>query len=195
MIDQALVIITKELNQFLKIRFDLNEDKVLLSPLVDQDGSVATQDENKIILTLFDVSEETTLKNGLRYREDGDGLVSKRPDLHLNLQVLFSSYFNALNYTDSLKYLSAVIGFFHAKPSFDVQNTPEMVDSGIDRLVFEIFHQDSNTKNNLWASIGAKYLPSILYKIRVITIADDSIRQQIDRIYGVDLHDEPENLK
>ncbi len=187
MIDEALLITTQEINQFLKIRFDLNEDKVLLSPLVDQDGKVATQDENKIILSLFDVSEETTLKNGSAVRGSGNGFIRSQPDLHLNLHVLFAAHFNPLNYAEALKYLSAVIGFFHAKPVFDRSSSPGLASTEVDRMVFEIYHQDSNMKNNLWSTLGAKYMPSIMYKMRMLTMRDESIRKMVDSVRSVDL--------
>lgn len=182
MIDQALLIITEELNQFLRLRFDLNEDKVILGPLIDQDGKIATQDENKIIFTLVDIAEETLLKNNV-----GRKFTGNRPDLFLNLKVLFSAYFNSLNYTDSLKYLTAVIAFFHAKPVFNLSNSPSLVSTGIEKLNFDIFHQDSNAKNNLWATLGAKYMPSVVYKIRMLTVSDSTINQQVDNVLSIDL--------
>jgi hypothetical protein len=187
LIDRALTITTREINQFLRIRFDLNEDKILLAPLVNQDGTISIPDENKIIVSLTDISEETVVRNGSRVKS---GTGSQRPDLNLNLNVLFAAYFNPLNYAEALKYLSAVIGFFHAKPVFDQSSSPQLIGTGIDRLVFDIFHQDSNSKNNLWSTLGAKYMPSIAYKVRMITISDNSIRQQIDSISGVDLDKE-----
>ena len=187
MIEHALTISAREVNQFLRLRYDLNEDKVLSGSLISQDGSVSIQDENKVILTLVDIEQETTLKNGSRYHETTNGTTYKSPDLHLNLFILLSAYFNPLNYTEALKYLSAVISFFHAKPVFNTSNSPELIGTGIDKLVFEIFHQDSNGKNNLWSTLGAKYMPSIQYKVRMLTISDASIRQQIDGIHNVGL--------
>ena len=182
MIDQALLIITQEINQFLRLRFDLNEDKVLLSSLIDQDGKVAVQDENKIIFTLIDISEETTLKNRTDRRSSSD-----RPDLHLNLKVLFSAYFNSSNYIESLKYITAVISFFHAKPVFNTSNSPGLSSTDVEKIIFDIFHQDSNSKNNLWATIGAKYLPSVVYNLRMLTVSDSSVRQQVDSVRSVGL--------
>ena len=182
MIDQTLLIITQEINQFLRLKFDLNEDKVLLSALVDQDGNIATQDENKIIFTLIDISEETTLRNVTDKRSLGN-----RPNLHLNLKVLFSACFNSSNYIESLKYITAVISFFHAKPVFNISNSPGLGSTNVEKIIFDLFHQDSNAKNNLWATIGAKYLPSVVYNLRMLTISDTSIKQQIDRVSSVDI--------
>ncbi len=187
MIDSALVIASQEINQFLRIRYDLNEDKVLMSSLVDQEGKVATQEENKIILTLVDVSQESTMVNGSVHREAGAGFLSKQPDLHLNLYILFSAYFNSMNYAEALKYLSATIAFLHAKPILNTSNSPNLASTEIEELRFSIQHQDSNSRNNLWSTLGAKYMPSVMYKLRMLTITDDSIRQQVESIREIDI--------
>ena len=110
------------------------------------------------------------------------------PDLHLNMKILFSAHFNPLNYVQALKYLSEVINFFQAKPVFEQSNSPGLVDTNIQKLNFNIYHQDTNVKNNLWATLGAKYMPSISYHVRLITITDQSVRQQIDgiKVFEVD---------
>ncbi len=187
MIDQALTIITYEINQHLKLRFNLNEDKVILSSLIDQDGKVAIQDENKVVCTLIDLSEETTIKNGGGYREANNGMFSRKSNLYLNLYVLFSSYFTSKNYTDALKYLSEVIAFFHAKPVLDKANSPSMSTTMLDKLKIDIHHIDANAKNNLWSTLGAKYMPSIAYKISLLMITDDMMKAQIDGVRAVDL--------
>jgi len=187
MIDQALTVISQEINQHLKLRFNLNEDKVVLSTLVDQDGKVAIQDENKVVCTLIDLSEESTIKNTRGYREVNTGEFSRKSNLYLNLYILFASYFTSQNYTDSLKYLSEVISFFHAKPVLDKANSPSMSTTPLDKLKVEIHHQDANSKNNLWSTLGAKYLPSIAYKVSLVMITDNTMKAPIDGVRAVDL--------
>jgi len=187
MIDQALTVISHEINQHLKLRFNLNEDKVVLSSLMGQDGKVAIQDQNKVICSLFDLSEESTVKNATGYRESNNGMFSRKSNLYLNLYILFASYFTSQNYTDALKYLSEVIAFFHAKPLLDKANSPSMTHTGLDTLKVEIYHQDASAKNNLWSMLGAKYMPSITYKISLLVISDDMMKAQIDGVRAVDL--------
>lgn len=187
MIDEALHIISEQLNQFLKLRFDLTEDMVTLSYIINQDGSVATEDKNKIIFSLVDISQETYAGNGSQYRNSNFGEYVARPDLHLNLQVAFMAYFNPNNYKEALKFISSVIQFFHSKNSFTVQNTPALADKHIEKLQFEILHLDSNTKNNLWATIGGKYMPSIVYKVRMLTVEDTAVQGHLETIRTMDI--------
>ncbi|MFT6844596.1 MAG: hypothetical protein ACJAUV_000777 [Flavobacteriales bacterium] len=187
MIDKALKIINFEVNQFIKLHFDLNEEKVLLCSIVDQEGKIAINDENKILLTLIDIAEEGALKNGYTSIDGGVTRVQTK-GLHLNLFVMFSAYFNALNYDLALKYISAILSFFHAKPTFTKNNCPALGQIGIQKLVFEMHHLDSNSKNNVWSTLGAKYMPSVIYKVRMLTLPDDSIRSTVESIHGIGMN-------
>lgn len=187
MIDDALHIVSEQLNQFLKLRFDLTENMVSLTYIINQDGSVGTEDKNKILFSLIDIAEETYAGNNNQYRSSNFGEYVVRPDIHLNLQVAFMAYFNPNNYKEALKFISAVIQFFHSKNSFTPQNTPALADKNIEKLQFEILHMDSNTKNNLWAMIGGKYMPSIVYKVRMITLRDNSVQGHLDTIKTMDI--------
>jgi hypothetical protein len=37
-------------------------------------------------------------------------------------------------------------------------------------------------QNNLWGSMGAKYVPSVLYKVRMVTIDEGSIVLEVPEI-------------
>jgi len=187
MIDDTLHIISEQLNQFLKLRFDLTENMVTLSYLVNQDGSVATEEKNKVIFSLVDISEEVYTNSPGQYRNSQFGEYVARPNLHLNLQVGFFAYFNPSNYNEALKFTSAVIQFFHAKPAFTEQNTPALADRGIEKIQFEMMHLDSNTKNNLWATLGAKYMPSVVYRARAVLIEDAAVQGYLETIRTMDI--------
>src|SRR3954463_15830650 len=105
MIYSVLNVIGDKLNSYLKNRFSLGEDKVLLSNIVNQDGSLAISESDKVIITLVNIHEETISSR----LSNQDHL--PRP-ININLYVLFSSYFIDKNYPESLKFLSAVVSFF-----------------------------------------------------------------------------------
>lgn len=191
MIDEALHIVSEQLNQFLKLRFDLTENMVTLSYVVNQDGTVATEEKNKVIFSLIDISEEVFTNGKSQYRSSPQGEYLARPNLHLNLQVGFFAYFNPGNYTEALKFISAVIQFFHSKNAFTAQNTPALADRGIEKFQFEMVHLDSNTKNNLWATLGAKYMPSVVYKIRAVLIEDKAVQGHLETISKMDIDMNP----
>ena len=59
MIDVAIKHLADELNQYLKRRFDLHEDIVVTSNMVELDGTIAPQINNKVILCLAIVPPES----------------------------------------------------------------------------------------------------------------------------------------
>ncbi|WP_196893065.1 DUF4255 domain-containing protein [Aureivirga marina] len=191
MLNDVINIITEELNQFIRLQNNLTEKKVIATTISSQNGSIAIKEENKILLTLVDINKETVVGNQREYiRTENGGFRPKRRDLHLNLTILFSAYFNETNYLEALKYLSNVISFFHAKPVFTTENTSRMANTSIQKLTFHLHHSDSNTKNNMWSNLGAKYMPSVLYKVSMAIFEDTTIRAEIPEIKDVNVDKE-----
>ncbi len=83
MIDLVVKVVASELNEFFRLKFGIKEDRVIISNLVNQDGSSSVKDENRIILSLVLIQEEKTIGN----IPQG---VSK--PVYLNLYLLFSPY-------------------------------------------------------------------------------------------------------
>lgn len=145
MIFSALDITQSSLNEYFRNRYNQTEDKVIMSTLVNQDGSVGIPESDKIVMTLVNVQEERVTANRNSSKGGAD-------PVHLYLYVLFSSYFVENNYGESLKFLSGVISFFQSHKILNHQNTPDL-DSGIDKLSFEIYNQDLQNMSHLWLSL------------------------------------------
>ncbi|MES2004831.1 MAG: DUF4255 domain-containing protein [Bacteroidota bacterium] len=182
MIYEALSCITEEINEFFRTKLKINEEKIVLSGLINQDGSVAIQGENKIIVTLINLEKEPSVKGAA-----GGGvrtLSNSSPPLSINLYVLFSSYFSSSNYGDSLQLLSYVISFLQDKGVFTQSNTPRL-DDAIEKLTVEMESVGSEKLNNIWATLGAKYMPSVLYKIRMLTFESLIVKEYRPSISGI----------
>ena len=63
MIYETLICITDEINSNFKRKLQTKEEKAILSGIVNQDGTVAIQGENKIIVTLLNVEKDTIGRN------------------------------------------------------------------------------------------------------------------------------------
>ena len=89
------------------------------------------------------------------------------------LYVLFSVN---RDYTDdALRYLSYVMQFFQHKNVFSPQNSPGLFTDTmlpVQQISSELVTLNFEQVNHLWASLGGKYLPSVLYKIRQVVIDD-----------------------
>ena len=182
MIYAAIVHITGQLNQNLKRSFNLNEDIVAVANITEQDGTVTVNTANKIVASLVNVEKEMT--PGCRPPAAASANlppVESYPPIHTNLYVLFAGNFSGNNYVESLKFLSATISFFQRNPLFTSQNSPDL-DRRIARLALEIENLNFKDLSSLWTVLSGKYLPSVLYKIRMITFDGREIVGRAPRI-------------
>ncbi len=182
MIYEALTCITEEINEFFRSKLKINEEKIVLSAIIDQDGSVAIQGENKVVVTLVNIEKEATVKGmpGAGSRAMANGSTP----LSINLYVLFSCYFSSTNYPEALRFLSFVIAFLQDKSVFSQSNTPRLDDS-IEKLTFELESIGSEKLNNIWSTLGAKYMPSVVYKVRMLTYDSLNVREYRPVISGL----------
>jgi Pvc16 N-terminal domain len=169
MIDLALGAIAAQLNQALRRGFGLREDLVVLSNLHEQDGSVALQVDNRIVVSLVNIERDTLPQRDAPGARPGQrGVVAPGP-VYLNLHVLFAAHFAAANYAEALKMIAATIGHFQARPVLDHQNMPEL-DPRIDRLALDIANLGIAELSQLWSILSGKYLPSVLYRVRMVAV-------------------------
>lgn len=181
MIHDALTFIVSEINEHFRNKLRINEDKVVLSGLVKQDGGVAYHGENKVLLTLINIEKENT--------KNASPLPATNGSLNINLYILFSAYFSAGNYEESLRFISYIIGFFQYKNVFNRANTPALSDD-IDRLTFEMTSIGTEQLNNIWACLGAKYMPSVIYKTRMLSFDESVVKEYRPSISGIESNNE-----
>lgn len=173
MISKALQFTNDVLDQFLKTRFGLDESKVLLNNLIDTNGAIPEINQNKIIISLINIEKETAKPFYNRNQQLANGSYANiNPAERYNLDVLISSNFD--NYSETLKFLNAVILFFQINNSLD-SNTSANIPLGLERLEFEIEKITYHQMQSLWTAMGAKYQPSVIYKMRLITIQGDEV--------------------
>lgn len=157
MIYKALEIIKNSLAEYLGRLPGLNitgGDSIVLSHLVRPDGTLAVRD-NTLAVTLVNVKENDILK--IPQQINGS-------DFSLSLSMLVSA--NYQNYGMALKYLSAVIDYFRKRNLFTKDLIPDM-DPCIKKISVEFYSIDLVQQNHLWTSLGAKYIPSVLYNIKI----------------------------
>lgn len=183
MIDKVLTFLRDEVNNYLDLRTGLDK-KLTLSNIVEQNGEI--NNETPVILTLVNVEEEKVNKAPVSYKESGNGELSRsNPEIKLNLYILFTANFGKNNYEESLKFLSAVIRCFQGKNVFDHQNAPGL-NENIEKLIAELVTLSFEQQNHLWGTIGAKYMPSVMYKIRMLTIQEDQVLEKIKSVRTID---------
>ena len=175
----VLDFLKKRLNDFFEtMRPGNNDDRVDLGNIAFSDpfqtsGSL-TAIQNRIVITMVNLEEEKTLKNTPhQVPNTGDkGYTYQNPPVFLNLYVLFSA--NYERYDNALKFISDVIAFFQKNRVFTSAAFPQLV--GIDRVIVDLNTLTFEQMNHLWAVLGGKYIPSVLYKVRLIEVQFDAAR-------------------
>ncbi|SEE65312.1 Protein of unknown function [Tenacibaculum sp. MAR_2010_89] len=174
MILKALQFTNRTLNQFLKNKFGLSDDVVVTNKIIDQNGTDPIENQNKVIITLIHVEQETVKSFYRKNKQLNDGNYENKPlDERYNLYLLVAPNFE--QYNETLKFLNATIQFFQINGVLDA-NTSSKIPKGISRLEFEFEKGDGYLQmHNLWSALGAKYQPSVIYKMRLVTIVSDEI--------------------
>lgn len=185
MIDATFNFIADALNGFLGARYPSSEPHVVLSSLSNQDGTVPPQIENKLIVTLVNVEREAAAAvSAMQLRPQNGEYVRVSPALNLNLYVLVSAYFGS-NYGESLKFLSSAMGFFQSKPVYSREDAPDFP-PGLEKLSLEMVNLSLQDLNNLWGNLGGKYLPSVVFKARMLTIQEGWVTAHVPEITGTE---------
>jgi hypothetical protein len=172
MIHKALETLTNNIRDYLVRLPDLNitsEETIRLTNIVKDDGSTDIPD-NSLSLSLVNIEEERVTKSQEAFTSGPNGRVSHiNPELKLNLYILICANFTT--YKTGLEFLSGAIRFFQTKHVFTPQNTSDL-DSGIKKLIVDLHTISFEQQNHLWGALGAKYLPSVMYRVRMITIQE-----------------------
>lgn len=182
MIDVSLAFVRQVLDQYLVASFGQENGIVILNNLINPDGQIPEKNRNKIVITLVNLEYETNKQFYGGQKNEGAQYSLVNPAVYFNLDILISASFD--EYGESLKVLTAIIGFFQENPSFSRASNP-MLPTGISMLKFEIENSSSAKMQNLWTSLGAKYMPSIVYKIRHVAVHGGQIKGSAAAIQGV----------
>ncbi len=179
MVVDAVALLLVQLNQYIH-QADGNPlgtaDPAIWGNIAQLDNpDVSTNLENQIVLSLVNLEEEKTLKNGKTFISESNGVVNYfNPPLHLNLFLLFTA--NYRNYETALKRLTQVMLFFQGKKKFTLSNSPvsNLNTASINELslTMDFLSLSFEEVNHLWGSLGGKQLPFAAYQGRLVTIQD-----------------------
>lgn len=156
-------------------------DVLNISSFFLPNGSSSVDLNKHFQLTLINIEEERL--EGIRphfVRTDDDKLMQLRAPVTVNLYLLFTATSN--NYLTSLHDISNILGFFQVNQTFHKDRFPSLNASVpspstkpwrlIERLDFNIHTLTFEQQNNLWAALGTKHLPHVMYKVRMLTFFD-----------------------
>jgi hypothetical protein len=139
-----------------------------------QDSS-STNLSDKVIASVVNIQQEGTVRN-LPFRRtanDANGLpqaIERQPEIYLNVYVLFGA--NKNNYSIALQRIAQVISFFQRQYVFTPAEIPVLTTFNLNKLIFDLYSTRFEELNQLWSVMGGKYIPSVIYKMRLAVIQD-----------------------
>ncbi|MGK7927967.1 MAG: DUF4255 domain-containing protein [Spirulina sp.] len=167
----ALKFLEDRLNTYLLTRTDLTEKGVNMTRLVDDEGKSAIK-QNTIGASIINIEEERIFKaqtSEYVYKNRDHTVLD--PELKINLYAIFAANFTF--YDQALKYISYVLMFFQSHPVFTREQYPDL-DPRIEKLTVELQSLNYEQLNQIWTFIGGKQLPSVVYKVRMVSLRDDT---------------------
>jgi hypothetical protein len=189
MIHSVSLSVVDALNEFIKNELNLQENVVILTNPVDLKGNSNSQIENKLCVFLQHLEEERIMKNG-SYQSSG----GQNPPIHFSLNLMFVANFPDPNYSEALRYVSLVIQFFQGIRIFDKSNLP-MLSANVDKISLEYVNLDLQQLSHVWSLIGLKYMPSVIYKVKLLSFTNFLIREDTTPIVGKSSEDSRFNLE
>ena len=183
MIDVALQLLQYELAEYIAAQPNgfpgAGVQLFNVANLSDNNSGNDAGANNKLLITLVNVEEESTFKNMTNATKLANGTVHyANAPVFLNLYVLFCSNFDQ-PYENALKYLSHCIRFFQGKRVFNLNNSPgfnlppEALPDALDmQIILDLYTLTFEQINHLWGSLGGHQIPFVLYKLRLVKLTD-----------------------
>lgn len=174
MIDAVLVLLRDQLNDHLHAQSaagngDSVEDIVVLidgeklDPITFKSGAVS--------MLIVNVEEDSTIRAADPYRRvlANGATVSIAPEIRLNLSVLFVAKYK--RYEQGFARLSSIIQYFQNHRVLDHTNAPGLSPT-IEKLAIELVTLPFSGQNEIWGTLRTAYHPSVLYRVRLVTVAE-----------------------
>lgn len=190
-INESLSFLCDELNRYLRQKLGLTPSDTAvamfnISHIADTGSGGGVTAPANAFLSLVNIEEDRIVKQQENFVRRESGVAYQSPKLYLNLYVLFSV--NDTKYDEALKKLSFIIQFFQYRNVFDPVNNPGL-DERIEKLMVDMCSLSFEQLNHLWGTQGGKYMPSVLYKIRQVTINEDVVTSEAGYIREIQLNE------
>lgn len=129
-------------------------------------GNSSEEKPNKMVVSLFSIERETSGGISAPVQRSAEGYTRTSPPLLLNLNVVIAAVYDERRYGESLSVLSDALRFIQSTPRFTVDGTDYTI---------EVVTLSTQDQNNVWTLLGGQYYPSVVCKIRRLTIDAEEI--------------------
>lgn len=182
MISEALSTIVGLINNY--ILPGHTDDPLVLSNISRvNDGDEFTQNmKDKLVLSIVNIEEDRIAKLQDNFIKENNVIKYKNPAVPLNLTLLFAATHD--DYPTAIALLEKIIRFFQIKFVFTPADTPELDAVNqlnnfyIEKIIFDWLNLNLEQVHQLWTTLGGHYMPSIVFKMRMLVIDEQNIQAQ-----------------
>ena len=162
MINDALIFIAKEMNDYFRDVIGISEDCVIVSAINNRDGTITVNTENKIVITVANIEADIIKNNiGIHNRSLPDAAGVENLNIYI---VIAASY---TNYNESLQFIFNAITFLKQNTIFIPSQTNDL-NKAIDKIIIEMVNMPMENVGHLWSALKASYMPSAIYKVGIL---------------------------
>ena len=153
------------------------QEKLFVYVGTDKNDAVSFK-ADALSMLLVRIEEEATLRAPDRYaRTAGDGSRQRvEPEIRMNLWVMFVARFG--EYSEGLRHLSRVVAYFQNHRVFNAENSPDL-NEDLHQVTVELVTPTFSEQNEIWGSLRSAYLPSALYRVRLVVFRDQEARSLV----------------
>lgn len=157
MIRMVLTHFAARLDEYLRRKFPQPEGVVDVGII----GNSSEERPCKLIISLVNIERETAGGISGSIRRNGSEYERSYPPLLLNLDLMLASVYDEKRYAESLSVLSETLTFMQSRPYFELNGQ---------MYTIEVVTLSAQDINNIWTTLGGQYYPSIMCKLRRLTI-------------------------
>ena len=157
MIHEVLAIVADDLNQLMRARLRLGEDVVTLSPPCEPDGTPAQRVEDRLALFIASVNDRPLAP---------PSATLVQPMRLLELSLVCAACHGSANYGEGLRLLEVAMSRLAARPLLTRQNCARLP-AAIDRVEIAAENLSLADWQTLWRMHGGRYLPAMMYRVRL----------------------------
>lgn len=157
-------------------------------------SQLETGEARDIIVSLVNIEQDTPLRNNPAYSRISDTSIKRHnPYIVLNFYVLFTAYrSNDKNVQDQLNDITNIIAAFQKKNVFTASDLGLSSNGNLqtEKVIFDLYSMTFEQLNHLWGVLGGKYLPSVLYKMRLVSVFVDEDKEPESVIRSIQREEE-----
>lgn len=158
---------------------------VHLGPITEPNGTLSIPADS-VGMCVFNIDEERITRTaGIAPNRAGAHSTAARPEVRLNLHVLFAAHFT--RYESALDHIGWILGFFQTRHVFSPRNTPGM-DPSWSEVSVELHPLNLEQQHQLWSTLRASLLPFICFQVRPVVLHEEDLPPDNPAASGPDLN-------